>query len=52
MDPFEAGGKEFRRGGAPLADRMRPRDLSEFVGQSRLLGPGRVLRHTLEAGER
>jgi len=51
MDLFEAGAKEFRRGVAPLADRMRPRDLSEFVGQAHLLEPGRVLRHTLEDGD-
>lgn len=50
MDLFEAGGKEFRRGGAPLADRMRPRDLGEFVGQSHLLGPGRVLRQAVSLG--
>ena len=28
----------------PLADRMRPRDLSEYVGQKHLLGEGKVLR--------
>ncbi len=32
----------------PLADRMRPRDLSEFVGQSHLVGEGRVLRRLIE----
>src|SRR3972149_8630015 len=51
MDLFEAAGREFRRGVAPLADRMRPRDLAEFVGQPHLLGPGCVLRQALEAGE-
>jgi putative ATPase len=34
----------------PLADRMRPRRLDEFVGQTHLLGPGRPLRRLLEAG--
>jgi putative ATPase len=33
---------------APLADRMRPRDLSEFVGQNHLVGEGRVLRRLIE----
>lgn len=33
---------------APLADRMRPRELSEYVGQSHLLGEGRLLRRILE----
>ncbi len=32
----------------PLADRMRPRDLSEFIGQPHLLGPGKPLRRALE----
>ena len=35
---------------APLADRMRPRTLSEFVGQEHLVGEGRVLRRLIESG--
>ncbi len=35
----------------PLAARMRPRDLSEFVGQEHLVGEGRVLRRAIEAGQ-
>ena len=35
---------------APLAERMRPRSLSEFVGQSHLVGEGRILRRLLEGG--
>ena len=31
------------RAEAPLADRMRPRNLGEYVGQTHLLGPGKVL---------
>src|ERR1043166_3263046 len=34
--------------GAPLADRMRPRTLDEFVGQTQLVGEGRVLRRLIE----
>jgi putative ATPase len=34
---------------APLAWRMHPRDLSEFVGQAHLLGPGKLLRRSIEA---
>jgi putative ATPase len=34
----------------PLADRLRPRLLDEFVGQSHLLGPGAPLRRALESG--
>ncbi|RUL66074.1 replication-associated recombination protein A [Dyella dinghuensis] len=34
----------------PLAERMRPNDLDEIVGQQRLLAPGKALRRALEAG--
>lgn len=40
---------EKREGRAPLAERMRPRTLSEYVGQSHLLAPGRLLRRAIEA---
>jgi len=35
---------------APLATRMRPQTLEEFVGQDRLLAPGSALRRALEEG--
>ena len=35
--------------GEPLAWRMRPRELSEFVGQEHLVGPGKLLRRAIEA---
>ena len=34
---------------APLAARMRPRTFDEFVGQDEIVGPGRVLRRSIEA---
>src|SRR5438874_1196208 len=34
---------------APLAERMRPRTIDEFVGQQHLLGPGHVLRDMVES---
>ena len=34
----------------PLADRMRPRTLDEFIGQDHILGPGKPLRTAIEAG--
>ena len=34
---------------APLADRMRPRTLDEFIGQQHLVGEGRLLRRAIEA---
>ena len=33
---------------APLAARLRPETLEEFVGQSQLLGEGKVLRRLIE----
>lgn len=39
------GGDDSR----PLAARLRPRDLSEFVGQTHLLGKGKVLRRLIES---
>jgi len=35
----------------PLADRMRPQDLSEYVGQKHLLGEGKVLRRMIESDQ-
>ena len=35
----------------PLADRMRPRSLDEFVGQSHILGEGKPLRQAVESGQ-
>src|SRR5258705_7667974 len=34
---------------APLATRMRPRSLQEFVGQEHILGPGKLLHRAIEA---
>jgi putative ATPase len=34
---------------APLAERMRPRQLDDFVGQEAILGPGRLLRRAISA---
>src|SRR3989454_10525895 len=34
---------------APLATRMRPRSIEEFVGQEHILGPGKLLRRAIEA---
>jgi len=38
-------------GHQPLAERMRPRTLDEFVGQEKLLGPGKPLRQQVETDE-
>jgi putative ATPase len=53
---FDTGGPETSPGrgsplsGAPLATRLRPATLDEFVGQERLLAPGSALRRAFEEG--
>ncbi|HMN46656.1 MAG TPA: replication-associated recombination protein A [Povalibacter sp.] len=37
-------------GARPLADRLRPASLDDYVGQAHLLGPGKPLRRMLEGG--
>src|SRR5712671_3300334 len=49
MSEFEDASAGSRTA-APLADRMRPRTLAEFVGQEHLVGQGRVLRRLIESG--
>jgi putative ATPase len=46
MSLFQAipGGNESRDRSRPLADRMRPRTLDEFVGQEHIIAPGKPLR--------
>src|SRR5512136_2520216 len=48
-DLFDHAAKERIASEAPLAARMRPRTLDEFVGQEDILGPGRLLRRAIEA---
>src|SRR5207247_9542997 len=46
---FEVAEQEHLTRALPLAARMRPRTLDEFVGQEHFLGTGRLLRRMLEA---
>ena len=48
MDLFNQPGKEVGGVVRPLADRMRPETLADFVGQTRLLGKGSLLRRAIE----
>ena len=48
-DLFEAPSSAAQRTPAPLAVRMRPRTLEAFVGQPHIVGPGKLLRRTIEA---
>ncbi|MGH7369524.1 MAG: AAA family ATPase, partial [Candidatus Methylomirabilaceae bacterium] len=50
-DLFDKSPVPTRDARAPLADRMRPRTLTEFVGQEHLLGQRKILRAAIEAGE-
>lgn len=49
MTLFEASEAEHRRRAQPLAARMRPRSLDEFLGQEHFLGEGMLLRRLLRA---
>jgi putative ATPase len=50
MDLFEHAA-ESDTASKPLAERLRPRRLEDFVGQEHLLGPGRALRRAIEADQ-
>jgi putative ATPase len=47
-DLFAARRKELTEKEAPLAARIRPRTLDEFVGQEHIVGPGRLLRRAIQ----
>jgi|TARA_Y100000287_G_scaffold168384_1_gene152518 putative ATPase len=49
QDLFSHHGEAVRRRQAPLADRLRPRNLDEFVGQGAILAEGRLLRRAIAA---
>ncbi len=49
MDLFDHALKNRMKSEAPLAARMRPRTLDEYIGQEDILGPGKLLRRAIEA---
>jgi putative ATPase len=49
MDLFDHALKQRLSSEAPLAARMRPRSLDEYIGQDDILGEGRLLRRAIEA---
>ena len=49
QDLFEDEDVDATNNAAPLATRMRPRSLDEFVGQEHILAPGKLLRRAIEA---
>ena len=51
LDLFESGRRAANERDQPLAARLRPRTLDEFVGQEHILGPGRLLRRAIQADQ-
>lgn len=51
MDLFDYAAEEKSRKQAPLAERMRPTNLDQFVGQEHILAPGRLLRRAILADQ-
>jgi putative ATPase len=49
LDLFDHAMQKRMKDEAPLAARMRPRTLDEFVGQEEIVGPGKLLRRAIEA---
>jgi putative ATPase len=49
MDLFDHAMQERMNQEAPLAARMRPRNLEEFIGQEDIIGEGKLLRRAIEA---
>jgi putative ATPase len=49
FQPADEPKEEAVHASAPLAARMRPRTLDEFVGQEHILAPGKLLRRAIEA---
>jgi putative ATPase len=48
MDIFDYHAQKAAQPGMPLAERMRPRHIKEFIGQDRVLGAGSLIRHAIE----
>src|SRR5919109_1858686 len=51
MELFSSSVSSQQRASQPLAERMRPKSLDEFVGQEHLLAPGKLLKAMVDANE-
>ncbi|MGB3574300.1 MAG: AAA family ATPase [Phormidesmis sp.] len=51
MDLFEQNQQRLTEVEAPLAARMRPRSLDDFIGQTAIIGPGKLLRRAIQADQ-
>ena len=48
MDIFDYHAQKAAEASMPLAERMRPRNISEFVGQNQVVGTGSLIQHAIE----
>jgi putative ATPase len=48
MDIFDYHAQKAAESARPLAERMRPKNISEFVGQGSVVGEGSLIRHAIE----
>lgn len=51
MNLFDQHRQQVAETESPLAARMRPRSLEEFIGQDHMIGPGRLLRRAIQADQ-
>ena len=51
MEQMTLFDNEIRNISVPLASRVRPKDLDQFVGQQHLIGPGKILRRMIETDQ-
>ena len=51
MEQMTLFDNEIRNISVPLASRVRPKDLDQFVGQQHLIGPGKILRRMIETNQ-
>ena len=51
MNLFDQHRQQVAETESPLAARMRPRSLEEFIGQEHMIGPGRLLRRAIQADQ-
>ena len=48
MDLFDYSAQKVAHASRPLADKMRPKNLDEFIGQEHIVGEGTSIRHAIE----
>ena len=49
MDLFELNRQRELEKSAPLADRLRPKNLSDYIGQDHLVGDGKIISRMIKA---